>query len=167
MSHYLPTCLLIFVLTMTGCEDQSSPATTENTAPTVQQETEPNVVQEAPPSDVVGQAEAKPEATPDPAEEAKAHVQELSDRLLGGDTSVKLKLLGPLGAKVESVDGIEITSIVPKYSPNGVKLDDWYRIVIQVQGKEAVTGKAFDKKYTLEVFRDVTTKGEWAIGNVT
>lgn len=97
--------------------------------------------------EVVDNAASKESETPS-AEKARAHVQESIDRLMGGDESVKTSLLGMDGVDFGTIDSVEITSLVQEYSPEGKKLDGWFRVVLLVNGVDGAKGRKVSKSIT-------------------
>lgn len=94
------------------------------------------------------------------AEAAKAHVQEYVDRVIGGDLTMKMKLLSIDGVDFGAIDSIEVTSAVPKFSEDGKKIENLFRVGLKVQGTHAIRGTPLEKKLEkLVVFQD----GRWII----
>lgn len=97
---------------------------------------------------------------PSPAEAATAHVQEYVDRVIGGDLTMKMKLLSIDGVDFGAIDSIEVTSAVPKFSEDGKKIENLFRVGLKVQGTHAIRGTPLEKKLEkLVVFQD----GRWII----
>ena len=94
------------------------------------------------------------------ADEAKTHVQQYIDRLLGGDQTVRQGLLGIDGVSFDSIESIQITSALPAYLPDGKKIENMVRIVLNVQGYDALKKRSLAKNVDLHVrLKD----GQWSI----
>lgn len=87
----------------------------------------------------------------DQVAQAKAHVQQFIDRLLGGDQTVKDGLLSIKGVSFADIESVEITSALPQYLPDGRKVPDMVRIVMKVKG-HAFSGKRLEETIDRSVF---------------
>lgn len=79
------------------------------------------------------------------ADGAKAHVQKYIDRILGGDESVRVGLLGLAAVDFGSFDSIVIISSNTMYSKSGKKLNRMFSVRMRVTGKDSRTGKTIAK----------------------
>jgi hypothetical protein len=126
--------LLLVTSTVLGCGQQSPPA--------------------------VAQAQPESAAAPNQTEAAKAHVQQYIDRLLGGDQTVKQGLLGIDGVDFNTIDSVQITSALPSYLPDGPKVENMVRVVLNVRGHDALKRRTIEKHIDLQVrLKD----GQWNI----
>lgn len=114
--------------------------------------------QPSPPA--AAQTQPKAAAAPNQTEAAKAHVQQYIDRLLGGDQTVKQGLLGMDGVDFNTLDSIQITSALPAYLPDGKKVDDMVRVVLNVRGYDALKRRTIEKNIDRDVFLE---NGQWKI----
>ena len=96
----------------------------------------------------------------DQAAEAKAHVQQYIDRLIGGDQSVKGDLLGLAGVDFNKINAIEINSAVPAFSKEGKKLDDTFRVQMKVRGYDDLKRRDIEQTVTRDVY---LFDGKWTI----
>jgi hypothetical protein len=134
MKSYCLLGLLLLTSSILGCGQQSPPA--------------------------AAQAQLEPIAAPNQTEAAKAHVQQYIDRLLGGDQTVKQGLLGTDGVDFNTLDSIQITSALPAYLPDGRKVDNMVRVVLNVRGYDALKRRTIEKNVDLQVrLKD----GRWSI----
>ena len=91
---------------------------------------------------------------------AKAHVQQFIDRLMGGDQSVKVGLLGIAGVDFNTIEAIEIKSAVPAFSAEGKKIEDMVKVQINIRGYDALKRRDIEKTITHDVF---LKDGMWKI----
>jgi hypothetical protein len=133
MKSYCLLGLLLVTSTILGCGQRSQPA--------------------------AAQVQAEP-AAPNQTEAAKAHVQQYIDRLLGGDQTVKQGLLGIDGVDFNTIDSVQITSALPTYLPDGRKVENMVRVVLNVRGHDALKRRTIEKHIDLQVrLKD----GQWNI----
>mgnify|MGYP000294836384 CR=1 FL=1 len=134
MKSYCLLGMLLVTSTILGCGQQSPPAA----------------------------AQAQPEAAtaPNQTEAAKAHVQQYIDRLLGGDQTVKQGLLGMDGVDFDTLDSIQITSALPAYLPDGRKVDNMVRVVLNVRGYDNLKRRTIEKNIDRDVFLE---NSQWKI----
>ncbi len=96
--------------------------------------------------EIVEEVVTEPEANEaDESVGARAYLQGYIDRLLGGDETVKIKVLGFMGADFGSFNSIEIISCRQKYSETGEKVDGTFLIQMHVIGIDQYSGKRIDK----------------------
>lgn len=91
---------------------------------------------------------------------AKAHVQHFIDRLMGGDQSVKVGLLGLAGVDFNTIESIDIKSAVPAFSAEGKKIEDMVKVQINIRGYDALKRRDIEKTITHDVF---LKDGKWKI----
>lgn len=130
--------LIVLILPMIGCNQRSS-----NDVPPVAK---------AAPADI--------SAPVDQVAAAKAHVQQYIDRLVGGDVSIKMGLLGGDGANFDTVEHVEMTSAVPTYLKDGKKVPNMVRVIIKVRGYDGIKKRMIEQNIDRDVhFLD----GKWGI----
>lgn len=135
MRFTVSTSLLIVTLMVTGCNPPVPPP-----APAAQ----------------LNPAQASQQQVAD----AKAHVQQYVDRLLGGDQSIKTGLLGFEGVDFDTIESLTITSAVPTYLPDGTKVPDMVRVMLQVRGYDGLKKRMRDQQIVREV---QFHQGRWSI----
>ncbi|NQV24948.1 MAG: hypothetical protein HQ518_11330 [Rhodopirellula sp.] len=108
-----------------------------------------------------GNVEQSANATPAPtAEQARAHVQKYVDQFLGGNTSLKMKLLSIGGVHFDTVDSLEIVRAVQTYSPDGKPIENSFTVVLKASGYDSLDRKNVQRTIDhLVMFRN----GKWVI----
>jgi len=128
---------VLICLTTVGCQQSSQPS--------------------IPPAQPQNAAAAPSKPT---AEEAKAHVQKYIDQFLGGDASLKMKLLSLSGVDFDTVDSIDIVRSVPKFNADGKPLENGFAVVLKATGFDSLRKRMIEKTIDhLVYFKD----GKWII----
>ncbi|HWL08240.1 MAG TPA: hypothetical protein VNQ76_07545 [Planctomicrobium sp.] len=123
MRSWFLTSLALTSLTICGCDQPKSAST-----PAPKEE-----VKNAPLSDT------------ELVQRAREHVQECIDRALGGDLTMKSKLLTIYSPEFDSLEELKIQSAVPQYLPTGEKVPDFVRVTLLAKGYSALRGRMVER----------------------
>ena len=134
--------LTLSIVVMAGCGKQETSA--------------PKKAPQEPISVVIQQQPLPPVSI---SEEARAHVQQFLDQIMGGDESVKRELLGTHAVGLGKIESIGITSAVPR-SRDGKVSESIVMVTVRVVGIDSIDGRKLDNNIQLLVMK---TEGRWNV----